>query len=823
MRSFFKPLFYIRLKTLKRLLFFLPLLFFSGVMFQGTFFTSARNNELIILWEDSISPEESASRLSVLCPELTLTEHFDNVSVCRSAFPERMASQLGVLNADPAVRVAEQNYPIVPCALEIPAYFDTQWALHNDGDYVYYINDLPIARTSLADVDINLPEAYEQLEKLSSDRTVIVAVIDTGVDITHPALSGHLWVNEGEIPFNGIDDDNNGYVDDVYGWDFYHNDNTVCHYSVSDLGTISADPEDNDNHGTHCAGIIAASGDILGVAAGIDIRILPLKVHGGAKTSGSVANAIKAVKYAEAAGADICNMSWGTSVYSKALETIMRESDMLFVVAAGNNGSNNNAAPLYPSSYDLENMISVAFVTQYGELASDSNYGVSTVDLAAPGQDIYSTVVGGGYHYLSGSSMAAPVVSGAAALLYACGDSLYPQNIREILIQTLKPLDSLNGFVRYPGIPDVAKALAAADLLVSDQIAPTLRPVTTYFEDTISVELNPEDLGGSGIRIISYAMGTRTASYFCHGTVGQTMTEPVLHLKKAGTYTLYISDYAGNETCLVYTVNDDITPPSLSVSYVLNEDGTFTVTVHPEDSESGIKRVRYLEGTHSTDKVLSSGKELTSDTSYTFIAKQEGSYTICAADYRGNKTASSFDIKKIPARQLFLSAVERTLLVGESYSPVVLMLPLNATDRLMFAVDDETLLHADVDGTLTALAPGTAEVTVTSTSGVSKTCVFHILPNPSAEEEPTPTPPELTKDPESPEVSITPEVPDVPAVPEVSDTPDISKTPELPDVSDIPDISKAPEASGAPKPPGVPEGNEAAHKQKDPYTIRKLP
>lgn len=811
MRSFFKPLFYIRLKTRKRMLFFLPLLFFSGLMFQGTFSASDRNNELIILWENSISSEESARRLSALCPELILTEHFDDVSVCRSPFPEHMSSQLGVLNADPAIRVAEQNYPITPCSLEAPAYFDTQWALHNDGDYVYYINDLPIARTSLADVDINLPEAYEQLEKLSSDRTVVVAVIDTGVDITHPALSGHLWVNEDEIPFNGIDDDNNGYVDDIYGWDFYHNDNTVCHYSVSDLGTISADPADNDNHGTHCAGIIAASGDILGVAAGIDIRILPLKVHGGAKTSGSVANAVKAVKYAEAAGADICNMSWGTSVYSKALETIMQESDMLFVVAAGNNGSNNNAAPLYPASYDLKNMISVAFVTQYGELASDSNYGVSTVDLAAPGQDIYSTVVGGGYRYLSGSSMATPVVSGTAALLYACGDSLYPQNIKELLIQTMKPLDSLNGFVRYPGIPDAAKALAAADLLVSDRIAPTLRPVTTYFEDTISVELHPEDLGGSGIRVISYAMGTRTASYFCHGTVGQTITEPVLHLKKAGTYTFYISDYAGNETCLVYTVNDDITPPSLSASYVLNEDGTFTVMVHPEDSESGVKRVRYLAGTHSVDKVLSAGKELTSDTSYTFTAEQEGIYTIYAADYRGNKTVFSLDIKKVPARQLFLSTVERTLLVGETYLPVVLMLPLNATDRLTFTVNDETLLHADANGTLTALTPGTAEVTITSTSGISKTCVFHILPKPPAEEEKEPEPPAVPEAPDVPAPSMTPETSGI------SDTPVPSMTPEAPGVSDTPAPSMTPETSGAPFPPAPSKVPEETGSGKESY------
>ena len=733
MRSFFKQHFHIQTKkTFKRLLFSLSLLLLTGIVRKSNLSVYTKNNdtlnELVILWEDSISSAESLRRLAVLCPELTLTDHFDNVTVCRSDSPKNITTQLAVLNADASVRVAEQNHSTVLCGFEESKFFDAQWALHNTGNYTYYINDLPIARSSLADIDINLPEAYEALDKLSPTRTVTVAVIDTGIDITHPALSEHIWINENEIPMNGIDDDNNGYIDDIYGWDFYHNDNTVCHYQVTDLGKISALPEDNDNHGTHCAGIIASSGDIFGVAGGIDIRILPLKIHGGANASGSVSNAIKAIKYAEAAGADICNMSWGTPLYSEALETVMRESDMLFVVAAGNSGNNNNSTPLYPASYALDNMISVAFVTQYGELASDSNYGLSTVDFAAPGQDIYSTVVGGGYHYLSGSSMAAPVVSGTAALLYACGNSLYPQNIKEILVQTLKPLDSLIGFVRYPGIPDAAKALGAADLLSSDVIAPTFHPVTSYDKDTIFVHLNPEDLGRSGIRLISYAVGIHDTSYFRRGTIGQPVTETVFQVKKAGTYTFYISDYAGNETSLVYTVNDDEIAPSLSASYVMNADGTFTVTVDAKDNESGLKRVRYLTGTHTADAFLSAGQELEPDTSYTFIAEQEGTYTVYAVDYRGNKTVYSFDVKEIPAEQLFLSTAERTLTVGDSYRLAVLMLPLASTDFLTFAVNDETLLYADVSGTLTALAPGTAKVTVESTGGLTKTCIFHILP-----------------------------------------------------------------------------------------------
>ncbi len=725
MHVFFKRHFQ---KITTGLLCLLPLLLLSGASTESRLQITQR--EWIILWEDSISQEESARRLSALSSEFILLEHIDNMTVCQSSSAATEKEQLRQLRNTPLVRVAEPNCSAALYGFEDFDCFDAQWALNNTGSYTYYINQLPITRTSAADIDINLPEAYDILATLDASRTVTVAIIDTGVDITHPALAKNIWINEDEIPLNGIDDDNNGYVDDVYGWDFFHNDNSVCHYQVSDLGQISALPEDNDNHGTHCAGIIAATDTIFGVASGIDIRILPLKIHGGATASGSVADAIKAIKYADAAGADICNMSWGTTLYSEALETVMRESHMLFVVAAGNHGSNNNATPLYPCSYTLDNMISVAFVTQSGVLAEDSNYGVSTVDIAAPGQDIYSTTVGGGYHYLSGSSMAAPIVSGTAALLYACGDSLYPQNVKEILIQTLKPLASLEGYVRYPGIPDAAKALAAAELLSSDTIAPTLQPVTSYKSESILVDLHPEDLGGSGIRLISYAAGIHDSSAFATGAVGQTITGTVLELKKAGDYTFYISDYAGNDTILVYTVRDDVTPPELSASYTADPNGTFTVTIHASDSQSGIKRVRYLEGEHSPVAFLAAGYELNPSEPYTFTTHREGLYTVYAADYRGNRITCTINVAQIPAEQLFLSTAERTLTVGDSYRPAVLMLPLNTTDTLTYSVSDETMLFAEADGTLTAISPGSVTVTVTASGGAAKTCLFHILPEP---------------------------------------------------------------------------------------------
>ncbi len=722
MLKFFKQHLY---KLMPALFLSLSFLLLSGTTPRDSVFSAGP--ELIILWEDSISANLAADRLAKLCPELIISEHSDDFSICRSTSPEQMSEQLLLLNSDDSIRVAEPNHDTILFGSPSEAsYFDAQWALHNTGEYMYYVQNIPILRTSVPDIDINLPEAYEALETRPTTGSVTVAIIDTGVDVAHPALTKHIWINSNEIPDNNIDDDANGYVDDICGWDFYHNDNTVCHYTTTALGTSLAAPDDNDNHGTHCAGIIAASEGIYGVAAGIDIRILPLKIHGGEKNTGSISDAIKAIKYAQAVDADICNMSWGTTLYSEALETVMRESDMLFVVAAGNTGSNNNSLPLYPASYVLDNMISVAYVTQSGALASDSNYGLSTVDIAAPGQDIYSTTVGGSYHYLSGTSMAAPVVSGISALLYAYGEAPYPQNIKEILLQTLKPLDSLVGYVRYPGIPDAAQVVNALDSLADDTIPPTLRATTQYNENELCILLEPEDLGGSGLRTIRYAPGNLDVTYFGRGTIGQAVTDSALSLNKAGTYTFYLSDYAGNESTLVYSVEDDTLPPSLSAVYTENIDGTFTVTVTAKDSLSGLKRLRYLEGDHPEFHFLAAGNDLLSDTTTSFLATEGTTYTIYAADYRNNKTTYTFTVTKTPAEQIFLNTLERTIQTGEQFRLVPLVLPFSSTDYVSYTVSDETLLYADTDGTLTALLPGTVSVTVSTSSGCSKTCTLHI-------------------------------------------------------------------------------------------------
>lgn len=720
--------FYISQKKILQRILFLPVFIFLCLALKGSFSSAPKQEyEILVLWKDSVTAKEAAHTLCSLLPDCSLTDHAGDFSVCsvRTSSP---AALLSALNSTEMVRIAELNSHTTLSSLTDAEFYPTQWALHNPGEYPYYINNLAVERPSVSDVDLNLPEAYTLLEKLPATRTVTVAIIDTGVDISHPALSEHLWINEKEIPDNDIDDDGNGYIDDVYGWDFYHNDNTVCHYLANEDGSLTALSEDDDTHGTHCAGIIAASGAVAGVASGIDVRILPLKIHGGTHASGSVANAVKAIKYAQFMGADICNLSWGTTVYSELLETVMRESGMLFVVAAGNNAANNNAAPLYPASFSLDNMISVAYITPFGTLAADSNYGVSSVDLAAPGQDIYSTVIGGGYRYLSGSSMATPMVSGVAALLYSCCDSAYPQNVKEIILQTIKPLEALVGFTRYAGIPDACAALAASDLLASDTIAPTLSPETVFHGSEITVKLHPEDLGGSGYRILSYAAGKRYISYFKRGTSGYVLDTPELTVSKAGTYTFYISDYAGNESTLIYDIEDDTTAPQIQASYHRTTDGAFIVSLQVTDSQSGVKRLRYQQGTHTAEEFLSSGFELDPENP-TFTASFEGIYSIYAADHRGNKVVYELPIRYTATERIFLSTREITLNIGDSFQPQILLLPLNSSDFPKLTLSSDSVAKLDEHGIVTALASGSVLLTVTA-GPVEKTCLIHVTEAP---------------------------------------------------------------------------------------------
>ncbi|NLJ95747.1 MAG: S8 family serine peptidase [Clostridiales bacterium] len=610
-------------------------------------------------------------------------------------------------------------------------YSSNQWAIHNPGFYKLFTSRGVREVSSTVDLDMDVLEAWEHMKGENVNRRkVVVAIIDTGIDYLHPDLADNIWVNEGEIPGDGIDNDMNGYVDDVYGWDFYNDDPSVCHYQFDKkTNTNLSLPQDNDDHGTHIAGIIGAIADnkigIAGIASNIDIELMVLKINGGSEGSGSISDAIDAIRYATMMGADICNISWGTSQYSPALEQAIKESDMLFVAAAGNMGSNNDNKPVYPASFKLDNLISVTFIDANGGLTKLSNYGKGSVEIAAPGTDILSTAVGS-YQTLSGSSMAAPQVSAIASLLYSYGENIYPSNIKDILIDTLKPISTLEDRIIYPGIPSAYEAVLAIKHIKQDFVPPTIQLDTIYDKENLMIPIKVVDKGGAGVRTIRWLSGERKVEDFNRGKAGVAVENNLIKASKAGTYTVYASDYAGNESIVVYEVEDDTRPPIISSGYSVSEDySTRTVNIRVYDSQSGIKRVKYLEGERKASDFLpaDAGTVIAlEDSRGVFDVKKDGIYTLYAIDHRGNQIVKTIDIRTILSEDLRLIRSEKTMIVGEEYNLRAFIKPVDTTDVIKYSSSNDKVVKVNNKGKITALSEGVVTITARTNNGYKAVC-----------------------------------------------------------------------------------------------------
>src|SRR4051794_24559282 len=343
-----------------------------------------------------------------------------DTEVVRAA-PGELTEALAALEADPDVVYAEPDAPVHATS---DARFGEQWSLRNTGQRV-------LGQYGVSDADIDAPEAWSLG---ATGAGVTVAVVDTGIALTHPDLSGQLATNPGETgggrESNGVDDDRDGFVDDWRGWDWVGNDNT---------------PADENGHGTHVAGTIAAAQDDVGVAGVAPAaRILPLRVL-NSSGSGSSSAVAAAFDLAGKLGIPVVNASLGSSGMSNAQRNaIAAHPNTLYVVAAGNDGQDNETTPNYPCALPAANIVCVGATDNRDERASFSNVGATSVDLFAPGVGILSTY-GTGYTYMSGTSMATPHVAGALALVRQAAPTLNANQLKQELLDGADRVPALAG------------------------------------------------------------------------------------------------------------------------------------------------------------------------------------------------------------------------------------------------------------------------------------------------------------------------------------------------------------------------------------------
>ncbi len=391
------------------------------------------------------------------------------------------AETLKELRADPDVEYAEPNYVVrIPRNLEVnglSAAIDSEITASGTTSETYYKQS-----KAPTDVERSWPLMY-------GTKTVVVAVLDTGLEYTHPVIkkTNSIWINPSEIAGNGIDDDGNGYVDDVYGWDFVSNTNN---------------PMDDNGHGTHVSGIVLGlEQDILSSTLAIsNIRIMPLKFL-NSQGSGSVASAVSAIYYAVANGAKVINNSWGGSGYSQSLKDALvyaYNKGITVVSAAGNESSNIDQYPTYPASYILPGHVVVAATDDYDTLANFSSYGSKAVTLTAPGVHIKSTYLGSAFAYMSGTSMATPFVTGLAAQISREAPQLTGYQVKEILIRTVDVANTLRPYASTGGRANALKAVQEANASTGTK---AFQPA--YIDRTVASNDGNSTGGGGGCGTIT--------------------------------------------------------------------------------------------------------------------------------------------------------------------------------------------------------------------------------------------------------------------------------------------------------------------------------
>jgi hypothetical protein len=469
----------------------------------------AVSGELIVGFEDGVTGR--GQRKALARAAAAAKREFERIDAALvSVGAGRLEETLARLQADPRVRYAEPNYRIQAAdhgtAPNDPS-FHQQWGLDNFGQTVN-------GSAGTADADIDAEEAWSVTHGSAS---VVVGVLDTGLDPTHPDLAGNVWVNPGEdcagCRTDGLDNDANGYVDDWRGWDFVNNDNN---------------PSDDNGHGSHVAGIIGAVGNNGVGVTGVnwDVELMPLKFLDAAG-SGTTADAVEALLYATKNGADLTNNSWAAAPFSQAMLDAIEQADVagsLFVAAAGNDGLDRDTYTDYPAAYDAPNIIVTAATDGNDARAWFSGYGARTVDLGAPGVNVYSTWRLGNYKYASGTSMATPHVAGAAALAKAAFPAASDLGVKALLLRTSDANASLAGRTTTGGRLNANRAATCSEepLVWLESPAPgftvsvgrsvALRAIATKCADPEGVTVTAE-ANGQSVELTSRGDGFYTGMH----------------------------------------------------------------------------------------------------------------------------------------------------------------------------------------------------------------------------------------------------------------------------------------------------------------------
>ena len=572
----------------------------------------------------------------------------ERVSLGRGLTVEKAVS---VLAQRPGVVFAEPNWRLDVAAVSNDPYYASGsrlWGMYGD--------DQPVGVGPAGTTN----QFGSQAEKawndgLTGSRSVVVGIVDTGVDIGHPDLQANIWVNPYEVAGDGIDNDGNGYADDTNGWDFFNNDRTV--YDGS-----------GDEHGTHVAGTIGGSGGNGVGVAGVNwaVTMIPAKFLG--PSGGSTTGAIKAIDYLtdlknrHGVGIVASNNSWGGGSYSSALHSaIIRAANagILFVAAAGNGGAdgvgdNNDAVASYPSGYSTlqgtttqgpaayDSVISVAALTSSGTRASYSNYGATTVDIAAPGSGIFSTLPGNTYGSYNGTSMATPHVAGTAALYASAFPQASAAAIRTAILSTARPTADVSGKVSTGGRLDTAAAVAfapATDVSIvggsvtEGNVGTKTLPFTVRLAAaaTATVTVNYATVDGTAQAGSDYVAQSGSLA-FAPGETEKTISVVVIGdgvVESNESFTVQLSGPSANARLAVASATGTITNddqaivPALAISGVsaAESQGTFLFTVSLSTAVTSTVSVKFATA-NGTAKAGRTGDFLSTSGTLTFAPGQ---------------------------------------------------------------------------------------------------------------------------------------------------------------------------------------------------------